>query len=209
MPRGNSGDMSMSKSAKSRVDWQCPVCERTFRIPGTRPRPQVCPECQTAREPQKSAAASAKSGPLSEVPSDSGSPFESPTPTSPRTSARTASTSKDEQPLYAQEGQEILEHLANISRTMTFFRRLVWGMVFAMILNIVLMGIGVFYAMQQVGSLQGILQVPAPAPARPQAAGQPAAMPPADGIPLPGEAIEKIGEYSQTVRGLVNELQNQ
>lgn len=49
---------------------------------------------------------------------------------------------------------------------MTFFRRLFWGLVIMMLLNVVLMGAGVFYAIYQIkslnniGGLRGNLQLP-------------------------------------------------
>ena len=54
--------------------------------------------------------------------------------------------------------QQILDELAKISQTMKFFRRLVWGMAIAMILNVVLMGVGMVYSMSMLGSVGSLLQ---------------------------------------------------
>jgi hypothetical protein len=54
--------------------------------------------------------------------------------------------------------QQILDELAKISQTMKFFRRLVWGMAIAMILNVVLMGVGLVYSMSMLGSVGSLLQ---------------------------------------------------
>lgn len=56
-----------------------------------------------------------------------------------------------------QERERLLADVANISRTMTFFRRLVWAMVIMMILNFVLIGAAFMYSMKQMSSLDGLL----------------------------------------------------
>ena len=75
-------------------------------------------------------------------------------------------------------------------------------MAFVMVLNVVVMGVGAIFAIQQLGSLQGIMQAPLPANVRAQPNGQ-------GPLPLPGEAIQQVGEYTQTVNDLLKELQSQ
>jgi len=197
----------MSRQSKGRVEWQCPSCERTFRIPATKPRPHACPECLTARETRATSAAVSEdvvSGPLDELPSHTEPPSGSPPPLQNRPPTHRKLTSKTDVSVQDLDRPEIVEYLANISRTMTFFRRLVWGMVFVMILNVVVMGVGAIFAVQQLGSLQGLMQMPAPAnvQARPHPNGR-------GPLPPPGEAIQQIGEYTQTVNELLKELQSQ
>lgn len=56
-----------------------------------------------------------------------------------------------------QEREQLMAHVANISRTMTFFRRLVWALVIVMLLNFLLMGGALFYSMKQLSSMGGLL----------------------------------------------------
>jgi hypothetical protein len=56
-----------------------------------------------------------------------------------------------------QERERLLADVANISRTMTFFRRLVWAMVIMMVLNFLLIGAAFLYSMKQMSSLDGLL----------------------------------------------------
>ena len=195
----------MSRQPKSRVEWQCPVCERTFRIPATKPRPHACPECLTARESRSTSAtasANAISGPLDELPSQTELPSGSPPSLQNRPPTHRKLNAKTDVPLQELDRPEIVEYLANISRTMTFFRRLVWGMAFVMILNVVVMGVGAVFAIQQLGSLQGLIQVPLPVNAQVQPNGQ-------RPLPQAGEAIQQVGEYTKTGNDLLNELQSQ
>jgi len=143
------------------------------------------------------------SGPLDELPSHT-EPSASPSPLQNRPPTHRKLTSNPDVSVQDLNHPEIVEYLANISRTMTFFRRLVWGMAIVMVLNVVVMGIGAIFAIKQLGSLQGLMQMPAPAnvQARPQPNGQ-------GPLPPPGEAIQQVGEYTQTVNELLKELQSQ
>jgi hypothetical protein len=142
------------------------------------------------------------SGPLDELPSHTERSSSSPSPVQSRPPTHRKLNSKTDVSVQELDRPEIVEYLANISRTMTFFRRLVWGMAFVMVLNVVVMGVGAIFAIQQLGSLQGIMQAPLPANVRAQPNGQ-------GPLPLPGEAIQQVGEYTQTVNDLLKELQSQ
>lgn len=100
----------MTTTTENRREWTCPECERRFRIPVSAPDPGRCPACQhvtskspavkavTAAPPDNKTVAAVENPPPSLVGSTTSSP----------------------------ETQEILEHLRNISSTMTLFRRSVW-----------------------------------------------------------------------------------
>lgn len=125
-----------------------------FDVPAPSPKPKFNPsvtvkktsEPQRPNEPEKSRGTQKASEP------SRGTPVPSRLDTSsPPLATRTDSEHDDKQ-------QQILDELAKISGTMKFFRRLVWGMAIAMILNVVLMVIGMVYFMSTLGSVGGLLQ---------------------------------------------------
>lgn len=209
----------MSKAKSHRADWVCPVCDRTFRLPANSVRPSMCSECSAECD---AAAVSPpdlpvpKSGPLSDMPTTGKKrrsatmsrtatrpdpPFRKPPP--PLASQRSG------EPEAPTDQDQIVEYLANISSSMTFFRRLVWGMVIVMILNVLVMGVGVIYAMQKISSSNGILNMPGnvqiPRPGG--NGGGPAA--PGGMAPPGGAAMEQIGEYARALEEATNEALNQ
>ena len=89
----------------------------------------------------------------------------------------------------------MLADVANISRTMTFFRRLVFGMVIIMVLNVVLMGAAFFYSMQQLSSLAG------GGGENPPAGGQPQLGNPVDQL---RQIQDNLGQMNDVLKDLEN-----
>ncbi|MDA0586689.1 MAG: hypothetical protein O2820_01995 [Planctomycetota bacterium] len=172
-----------AKAAMSdRVSWQCPECGRSFRIPASKPRPAWCPECAAAmetgeddidfdvpapaRKPKFNPSVTVKkandprpSEPAKKSSKKTGDPSRGtpvPSPFGSSSSAVPLSAIADDD--HDAKQQQILDELAKISQTMKFFRRLVWGMAIAMILNVVLMGVGMVYSMSMLGSVGSLLQ---------------------------------------------------
>lgn len=159
-----------------RVSWQCPECSRSFRIPASKPRPAWCPDCAAAMESDgdidfdvPSSAGKSKFNPSVTVKkagepkttserrtneSSRGTPVPSPFGASSADPPRSRQSDDDDDA----KQQQILDELAKISQTMKYFRRLVWGMAIAMILNVVLMGVGLIYSMNMLGSVGSLLQ---------------------------------------------------
>lgn len=197
---------------KSRVPWTCPDCGRDYQLSPERALPEVCKQCQRRNErAERTAARAAGRG----VP-------EPPTPGAAATAAAPINVlrrpdelpSGGESPLARKERDELLSHVANISRTMTFFRRLVWALVFLMILNFIFMGVAFFYSMSQLSSLGGAFD---------QAAND-AAVGPVDNVvngrvaagqqqqtqqlpPALREKLKPVEDYYGAVNDLLNELE--
>ncbi len=151
----------MPKS-RSRVPWTCPECGRDYQLSAERPLPDLCKQCRRRNERAERTAALAAGRAVSEPPT-----MEPAAPATESTHSVAAapvnvfrppdkSPGDVESHLAKKERDELLSHVANISRTMTFFRRLVWAMVFLMILNFIFMGVAFFYSMNQLSSLGGM-----------------------------------------------------
>ena len=121
----------MTTVTADRRDWTCPSCGRRFRIPVDATNPDRCPECPPAKP--KPPSVKAVTVDSADAKPDRVDENVSLPPTSE--SRSTSST----------ETQEILEHLRNISRTMTLFRRSVWIFLAISILRAVVS----FFAMKQ------------------------------------------------------------
>ena len=138
----------------TRRAWQCPSCGRTFRIPQAAPPPLSCPDCESA-----AATTSSKRG-------KGGKPvvettfFES-EPEYQRAVRNTSSDAKPSQSAAVLESgsietAEILEHLRNISHTMTTVRRIMWLFIGIMLMTI-MFGLGSAFMMMQ--TLSGFLPI--------------------------------------------------
>jgi hypothetical protein len=92
------------------------------------------------------------------------------------------------------ERREILRHLENVSRTMTFFRRLAWSLAACMVVNAVVMGVVIHQSMQQVGTLAGVLRG-AVSDARPPVA------------PAGAENSADLNQLQKSLQSLMHELQ--
>lgn len=108
----------------------------------------------------------------------------------------------------AQERKQLLADVANISRTMTFFRRLVWGMVFLMGLNFLLMGVAFFYSMSQISSVGNLLNGGAAAGGG-IGGGQPGAgqqqVDPRQAVPGLDQKLQPIKDYADTLNELLEQ----
>ncbi|MFP6764084.1 MAG: hypothetical protein VB858_10705, partial [Planctomycetaceae bacterium] len=126
-----------------RVSWQCPRCGRSFRVPTSRPQPDVCRTCAGTQNSDQNQNSDQAAGIHFAEASNA-------QPTAQKSSAESLLSAPDSSSVAAgpvaahgttaDQQTEILEQLKTISRTMTFFRRLVWGMILAMVCNVILMG---------------------------------------------------------------------
>ena len=177
----------MSYSDRSRVAWSCPECSRTFRIPRSKPRPRLCPECaekgkpSSVGQPAETAAAAAAAAAAAE--DDNLYLQEAATQrtsslkfgvvaqtfaTSTKDASSSAghetstdvgsSTSIDE---LSERVDRILEHLEDINRTMKLVRWVMWGLGLATVLSVVVTAGGLLYSMSMIGSLGSLLNQPA------------------------------------------------
>lgn len=137
----------MSKATRAGTKWKCPECGRDFRIK-TKTPPERCRQC--AARVRKAVA------PVSEQPVGVAPVVDDP-PVVSRLSQPKELPPEVEAHIGRQEREQVLRHLENISRTMTFFRRLVWAMVILMILNTAIMGIAFFYSTRGIGGIGGLL----------------------------------------------------
>ncbi len=145
----------MSRQAAERIAWTCPECRRTFRVPRSRKRPVRCARCAGNSRDDDSGEIEFKS--LSEPAERAASV--APLPAAD-TTGKSADTSADAQLGDAgiqRQLDEVLTHLDGISRTMKLFRRLVWGIGIAMLLNVVVVAACVIYGISMLGSLTGAL----------------------------------------------------
>jgi hypothetical protein len=220
-----------------RVSWQCPECSRSFRIPASKPRPAWCPDCAAAMgsdgdidfdvpaEVSKPATKSrfnpsvtVKKGsgskktnepkqtePKKPTEPSRGTPVPAPFVSAPPVAASSPQTDSE----HDDKQQQILDELAKISHTMKFFRRLVWGIAIAMILNVVLMGVGLIYSMSMLSSVGGLLGPSADVDAAIGNAGdQNAGAADLDKLP-PGlqEKLKPIEDYGRLLEELAKEPQ--
>ena len=120
--------------------------------------------------------------------------------------AREVQRTEVESAIAGTEHAEMIEYLANISRTMTFFRRLVWGMLFVMLLNVALMGAGLFFTFRQLASLSGLFARPANvgAPLERGRRGQAGR-----DLQQAGRDMQQIEEYLRTLNELLQDVPNQ
>ncbi len=219
----------MSSSDQSRVAWSCPECSRTFRIPRSRPRPRLCPECSEKGRPASAGL------PAEDVAADDDLHFQEavPQPTSSlrfgvvaqniamssqdvssgagrETSTGVASNSTTIDEL-SERIDRILEHLEDISRTMKLVRWVMWGLGLATVLSVVVTAGGLLYSMSMIGSLGELLNQPAgemPLGDIPEAAAPGGARPQGD-VRIPPQLqqnMQKIEEYSNTVNELLKEV---
>ena len=145
----------MTKQARSRVPWTCPDCGRDYQLSAGRTPPPLCKQC--TRRNEKAARTAAKTAPSAPALSAPVPPVMEPlAATAPVPRERKELPADVESHIAGQERERLLADVANISRTMTFFRRLVWGMVIMMILNFVLIGAAFLYSMKQMSSLDGL-----------------------------------------------------
>ncbi|MEO2032533.1 MAG: hypothetical protein ABGZ35_10655 [Planctomycetaceae bacterium] len=129
----------MTTTTENRREWTCPECERRFRIPVSASDPGRCPACQQVTS--KSPAVKA----VTATPPDNKTVAAVETPPPSLEGSTTSSP----------ETQEILEHLRNISRTMTLFRRSVWVFVAINVVG----GVIAYFAIKNVvaGSLDKVM----------------------------------------------------
>lgn len=174
----------MTGSKVQRVEWRCPVCDRRYRIPADSTLPQACPQCRDQTNDSSGAKeivfedtalidGPQHAGTIGGQRSDSGLPVEL------------------EAEITRRERREIMRHLENISRTMTFFRRLAWSLAACLLLNAIVMGGVIYYSVQQMGALGQMFS------------GAVSEERPASGVgPQPD-----LQQLEQSVRSLMNEIQ--
>lgn len=195
----------MSKQTGARIAWKCPDCGRAYKLPASRPLPTVCKQC--ARRNEK-AVSGAKSEPPTLEPAEPAATFPLVDSATPERRGERELPHEVESHIARQERERLLADVANISRTMTFFRRLVWAMVIMMLLNFVLVGAAFFYSMKQMSALGGLFDRGAAGAGNggaqaPAGAGQGAER----GLP-PGVAdqLKPIEDYFGTVDDLLKDI---
>jgi len=140
----------MNAAQSDRVEWRCPVCSRRFLIPSAATLPQECPQCRDgARDAPTVVESSAADTAVHGWAADSAEVIE------PRMTA--GASAEVEAEITRRERREILRHLENVSRTMTFFRRLAWTLAVCLVLNAVVTGVVIYQSLQSMGTLTGAL----------------------------------------------------
>ena len=150
----------MSRETTDRIVWTCPECERTYRIPKSRPHPARCAKCE---EKKKTAD------------EDSDIEFASvPSAVAPRSayaslepeSRIAVERSSAERPVHVAAAQpdgptreqfdQMIAHLESINRTMKLFRRFLWAIGIVALLNVLLVGASLIYGMSMLGSISSL-----------------------------------------------------
>lgn len=148
----------MTEQSEARVVWQCPDCLRTFRLPRSRPQPVRCRQCaqrQAEEEPIEFAAAVPDRA--TERASNGSSVRPAVTTASLIQSASTDPATGLSSDTTSAQMAQVLDHLSDIRRTMKLFRRFIWGIGIALLLNIALMGLSLLYGMSLIGSLSSFV----------------------------------------------------
>lgn len=105
----------------------------------------------------------------------------------------------------------ILDRLDELTKSMRFFKRLVWCMIIATALNALLMGIGLFYSMSMLGSIGSVFSSAGEIdPRQLEQIGDPEQLRNGEGAAAnlpPGvrQNLQAIQEYSDTVNELLQE----
>lgn len=160
----------MTRETTDRIAWTCPECERTYRIPRSRPRPARCAKC-AGRQKRADDDSDVE---FAEVPSEPAARSTLATPPTlaarePATQAGAAAgverpgaalaaafgSSEATGPTQVQIAQ-VLEHLESISRTMKLFRRFLLAIGIVALLNVLLVGASVIYGIWMMGSLSSL-----------------------------------------------------
>ena len=187
----------MNAAQSDRVEWRCPVCSRRFLIPSAATLPQECPQCREgARDAPTVVESGAADTALHDWAVDSADAMQ------PRMPGGVSAEVEAE--ITRRERREILRHLENVSRTMTFFRRLAWTLAVCLVLNAVVTGVVIYQSLQSVGTLTGVL-------------GGAAATAPVDGQPDPNQPDPNqpnpnqpdLNQLQQSLQAVMRELQQQ
>ena len=147
----------MSRGSSGRVAWTCPECERTYRIPRSRPRPERCANCEARQKRDTDdgdiefASAPAEPAlrtafvrePLAAAVKAGTSSF----------SAIDAESATESAPPTREQFDEMIAHLESINRTMRLFRRFLWAIGIVALLNVLLVGASLLYGMSMLSSL--------------------------------------------------------
>lgn len=203
----------MSRSRAAKVIWKCPECDRTYRIPGSKPRPARCAKCARA-VPSKATGTQAGVNDDDEICFQEAEPARSsalsfdvsvqrPSDEPVQSSRPDSSVSVDQ---LSDRLDEVLEHLEGITRTMRLVRWVMWGLGAATVVSIVVTLAGLMYSMSLVGSLSGLLNPSDPV--------LPDGAIPVDQLPAGDDRIppklrqdmQKIEEYSRTMEELLQEV---
>ncbi|MBI1310915.1 hypothetical protein GC176_06365 [bacterium] len=148
----------MSRETSDRIAWTCPECERTYRIPRSRPRPVRCARCAGKQKridddsdvefaALSSEPASQKPA-LTAAPTDRGELFSEPGAVLTVRGGASESAAPTREQL-----DQMIAHLESINRTMKLFRRFLWAIGIVALLNVLLVGASAIYGMSMLGSL--------------------------------------------------------
>jgi hypothetical protein len=150
----------VSRETTDRIAWTCPECDRTYRIPKSRPRPARCAKC----EQKKKTADEDSDIEFAAVPSAAESRS---APTSQGPESRFAvERSSAERPAHVaavpsdgptrEQFDQMIAHLESINRTMKLFRRFLWAIGIVALLNVLLVGASLIYGMSMLGSISSL-----------------------------------------------------
>lgn len=144
-----------------RVAWRCPDCGRSFRVLAEQRATASCPKCSVREQDMEFAEAPASSRKSFSV-SVTRSPSTGKSAESERHESRDSSSDAHRSEstarrLNAPAGDAarddvILSRLDELTKSMRFFKRLVWCMIIATALNALIMGIGLVYSIQMLGT---------------------------------------------------------
>lgn len=139
----------MSRISTERRLWRCPGCDRSFRIPGGAETPRLCPECVEDEATVAQASVATTDRPAVRVPDGVG-------PTMPLAAAGSPETRLPLDEASIEVSLRLIsEHLAGISRSMQFIRRIAWGVLISSVLTVLIYGYLAWLAMDMLRPLGG------------------------------------------------------
>ena len=221
---------SREPSMSRRVARKCPDCGCSYRVPAEKRATASCPKCvderrggesniefAEAEEPKKTFSVSVTRS--ATAASSVADPFLEAASRGPAQSepVRSKQTHREESPTAkrlnkpagdSQRDDVILNRLDELTKSMRFFKRLVWCMIIATALNALVMGIGLFYSMKMLDSIGSVFS--AAGEIDPDQPGDPRQLRNGEGdaanLP-PGlrQNLQAIQEYSDTVNELLQE----
>lgn len=153
----------MSTRSQGNVSsWQCPECGRSYRIPVGSETPTICKQCtrrnQRAenRDRQSKEATADRTAPLatqSVEPSGRNGQLED----LKREAAAASLPPEVEAHLARLEREKLVAEVASMSRSLKSFKKIVWALLLMLLLNVVVSGVALYFGMQQLSSLDGML----------------------------------------------------
>ncbi len=150
----------MSRETNDRIAWTCPECERTYRIPKSRPRPARCTKCEEKKKrgsEDSDIEFAALPSTAASRPTSASSEPESPVAVDHSRAERSADvTATQPDGPTREQFDQMIAHLESINRTMKLFRRFLWAIGIVALLNVLLVGASLIYGMSMLGSISSL-----------------------------------------------------